>query len=110
MGSLYRTLSRLTSDMITAVVLLTSCLIVSTNGLYGCECNGQGNSRGGPPCSTGYGEGLDGNPEYNRWCYVDRSNTNCDSRPSRIQQGLYWSYDGCYEEDYDNDNDNCFED
>merc|ERR1712133_285710 len=83
--------------MIATLVLLTGCLIVSTHGQNGCECNGQRNSRGGPPCSTRYGEGLDGNPEYNRWCYVDRSNRNCNSRPSQAQRGLYWSYDGCYE-------------
>merc|ERR1712126_240268 len=68
------------------------CRWDSLIGCYGCACNGDGNGSN-PPCSTDRGEGLLGDPEHRRWCYVDPG--QCFDGVT--YQDAVWSYSACYE-------------
>jgi len=68
------------------------CRWDSLIGCYGCVCNGDGNGSN-PPCSTDRGKGLDGDPEYRRWCYVDPDQCH----DGVTYQDAVWSYSACYE-------------
>merc|ERR1712080_319894 len=77
-------------------VILLLLVLVYTTQTYGCSCTGDGNGSH-PPCSTDYGEGLDGNPEHRRWCYVYPGQCKGE-RDSVTRPGAVWSHAACYEE------------
>merc|ERR1712059_49561 len=61
-----------------------------------CLCNGDGDSDHWAPCSSDYGDGLDGNSELRRWCYVDRG--DCWDEKEALETPRWWSHQACYKD------------
>merc|ERR1712115_332658 len=64
-----------------------------------CDCNGLGAGADGEhaPCQAVWGDGLDGDPELRRFCFVDSG--VCEDQKN-LTENIYWSHRACYEFEY----------
>merc|ERR1712080_3229 len=64
-----------------------------------CECNGMGAGTDGEyaPCQSVWGEGLNGDPDLRRFCFVDPG--VCEDQKN-LTGNIFWSHLACYKLEY----------
>merc|ERR1712059_1091 len=94
MGSIQTAHSVIRPTMVCLSLLFVAICLSRVAGE--CLCNGDGDSDHWAPCSSDYGDGLDGNSELRRWCYVDRG--DCWDEKEALETPRWWSHQACYKD------------